>query len=260
MTQPEDTAALLARTEELHSGSPRKALIFAIDDLRQALQAATQRRTAGREAVARIIAECQRVIELILPLAKGYARSHRFGANAEYVAMAERLLERLNAPPFPHEWSGGQTSGRQEQPAATSGLSVSTQTGEPAPKDAPHPSPADIRENPDLQKMQTTAPTDIRENPDLQKMQTTAPTYIATLRAAIGSRSHPNWQPCLAALDRIEAALAVRLEEGEVADLIREHVRSIPIKVSGATLSGHVLSEVSIANAARAIVAKQKGK
>ena len=91
-------------------------------------------------------------------------------------------------------------------------------------------------------------------------MQTTAPTYIATLRAAIGSRSHPNWQPCLAALDRIEAALAVRLEEGEVADLIREHVRSIPIKVSGATLSGHVLSEVSIANAARAIVAKQKGK
>ena len=108
--------------------------------------------------------------------------------------------------------------------------------------------------------MQTTAPTDIRENPDLQKMQTTAPTYIATLRAAIGSRSHPNWQPCLAALDRIEAALAVRLEEGEVADLIREHVRSIPIKVSGATLSGHVLSEVSIANAARAIVAKQKGK
>jgi len=44
------------------------------------------------EYMADLLGECLGALELILPLAKGYAADNRVGSNAEYISVAEDLL------------------------------------------------------------------------------------------------------------------------------------------------------------------------
>ena len=73
------------------------AAVQLADDIADALEAQLTAHPA-RGGGEKLLDECERALQLILPLAKGYAHRNRVGANAEYIAMVERLLERLASP------------------------------------------------------------------------------------------------------------------------------------------------------------------